>query len=282
MSGTYQEPVSTSVSTGDPMSDQVDAPAPRTPVSKVMPHMTNAAYIIGTFIFVVAVWQAAVTLFDVSKIIVPSPLNVLNAISTSRDFLFGELGYTLQSTLLGFGVAAVSALVCALLVTEIPLLRKTLYPLIVSFQAMPHIGLAPLMIIWFGFGSASHVALSSTVAFFPIFANMAHGLDIVKGERIMLFRSYGATRLATIWKLKLPMSLPFFFAGANVGVIFAMLAVIVAEFLGSNRGMGFLLVEQLNQLNTPAVFAVLVILGAVGLLLHGIVNLLRRVFLRWV
>ncbi|MQA77954.1 MAG: ABC transporter permease subunit [Streptosporangiales bacterium] len=243
--------------------------------------ISKVLYVVATFILVTVVWQAVVTLFHVPSVILPGPIEIAGALSTAKTIIPVQLGWTMYSAIIGFGIAVVSGVVCALLVTEISLLRKTFYPLIISFQSMPHIGIAPLMVVWFGFGTTSHAAMSAVVAFFPIFTNMAHGLDTVRGERLRLFRSYGASSLQTMRKLKLPMSLPFLFAGANVGIILSMLATIVSEFLGSNQGMGFMLVQQSNNLNTPGVFAVLIVLAVVGLLLHAIVTGLRRIALRW-
>lgn len=264
-----------------PLAPEADAARSRWSARVTLLRFATVGYIIATFVVVVAIWQLVVDVFHIAPVIVPSPAGVARAIGTGWDVIPGELGYTMLSMVIGFVIAVVAGVVCALLVTEVGWLRKTFYPLIVSFQSMPHIGLAPLLIVWFGFGIPSHAALAAIVAFFPVFSNMAHGLETVRGERVRLFRSYGASRLETIWKLKLPMSMPFFFAGANVGIIFAMLAVIVAEFIASNHGMGFLLVEEGNNLDTPGVFAVLVVLAVVGLLLHAIVVTLRRVFLRW-
>lgn len=257
------------------------AAGPRWSARATLVRASSVGYVVATFVVVVALWQLIVSAFHVAPIIVPSPVDVARAVSSGWGVIPTELGWTMLAMIIGFAIALVGGVVCALLVTEVGLLRKTFYPLIVSFQSMPHIGLAPLLIVWFGFGIPSHAALAAIVAFFPVFSNMAHGLETVRGERVRLFRSYGASRLETIWKLKLPMSMPFFFAGANVGVIFAMLAVIVAEFIASNHGMGFLLVQEGNNLDTPGVFAVLVVLAVVGLLLHAIVVTLRRIFLRW-
>lgn len=275
-----------SVESGDRPTTTVPETMPTQPLTgrsawAPLGRLTRALYVLATFAAVVVVWQLVVTAYHVSPIVVPSPVDVVRALNTSKRIIPAELGWTMYATVIGFAIAVSAGVVCALLVTEIGWLRKTFYPLIVSFQSMPHIGLAPLLIVWFGFGTKSHAALAAVVAFFPIFSNMAHGLDTVRGERVRLFQSYGASRLETIWKLKLPMSLPFFFAGANIGIIFSMLGVIVAEFIASNQGMGFLLVEQGNNLDTPGVFAVLVVLAVVGLLLHAVVNVLRHILLRW-
>lgn len=243
--------------------------------------VTSPLYVAVTFVIVLAIWQLVVSAFGISKIILPTPVQVGHAIYTARSVLPTQLGWTMYATAIGFGIALGAGVILALIVTEIRLLHRTLYPLIVGVQSMPHIGLAPLLIVWFGFGTTAHAALAAIVAFFPIFSNVAHGLETVRGERVRLFESYRASRLQMILKLKLPMSLPFLFAGANVGVIFAMLGVIVAEFLGSNQGMGFLLVQQGNSLDTAGVFAVLVILALVGVLLHTVVSVVQRLALRW-
>jgi NitT/TauT family transport system permease protein len=208
--------------------------------------------------------------FGISQLILPTPGEVLRALNNGSGVVPSNLAQTLYATIIGFAIGLVAGVAVAVLVTEVRLLERTLYPLTVGFQSMPLIGLAPLMIIWFGFGIEAHAAMASIVVFFPIFTNMVHGLERIDAEGTMLFKSLGASRWQTFVKLKFPSALPYLFAGTDVGIVFAMLGVIVAEFLGANQGMGFLLVQYSNDLDTAGVFEVLIILAVVGLILHSI------------
>jgi NitT/TauT family transport system permease protein len=167
------------------------------------------------------------------------------------------------------------------LVSEIRFFERTLYPLLIAMQSMPRIALAPIIIVWFGFGPASKIVLGAISAFFPVFLNMVHGMGTVDPEQIALMRTLRASPLQIFWKVKLPNALPFLLAGANIGIIFAILAVIVGEFLGANRGMGFLIVNQSNQMDTAGVFASVVLLSATGLAFHYGLQYLRQRLLFW-
>jgi len=159
--------------------------------------------------------------------------------------------------------------------------ERTLYPLLVALQSMPRIALTPIIIVWFGFGPESKIVLGAISAFFPVFLNTVHGMATTDPEQLALMRSLRATKLQVFWKVKLPGALPFLLAGANIGIIFAILAVIVGEFLGANRGMGFLIVNESSQLDTPGVFASVLLLSATGLCFHYGLQALRRRLLFW-
>jgi TctA family transporter len=182
---------------------------------------------------------------------------------------------------LGIPGDAVMALLLGALVSEIRFLERTLYPMLVALQSMPRIALAPIIIVWFGFGPTSKIVLGILSAFFPIFLNTVHGLKVVDSDQIALMRSFHATRSQIFWKIKLPNALPFLLAGANIGIIFAILAVIVGEFLGANKGMGYLIVNQSSQMDTPGVFANIVLLSATGLVFHYGLQALRNRLLFW-
>ena len=238
-------------------------------------------YAAGTVVVLLALWQASVTVFGVPAYFIPAPSDVAVALFRGRSLYASNLLVTIWTTLAAFGLAFVLGLVAAALVTEIRFLERTLYPVLVALQAMPRIALAPLVIVWFGFGPGSKVVMGTLSAFFPVFLNTVHGLKLVDADQIALMRTLHATRLQMFLRIKVPNALPFLFAGANIGVIFAMLAVIVAEFLGANRGMGFLIVNQSSQMDTPGVFANVVLLSAVGIGLHYGLQALRARVLFW-
>jgi NitT/TauT family transport system permease protein len=241
----------------------------------------SALYAGGTLVFVLVAWQLAVTMLDVPAYFIPAPSDVAQALFNGRALYAANFLVTLYSTLAAFGIAFALALIMGALVSEIRFLERTLYPLLVALQSMPRIALAPIIIVWFGFGPASKIVLGTLSAFFPIFLNTVHGLKVVDPDQIALMRTLHATRSQIFWKIKLPNALPFLLAGANIGIIFAILAVIVGEFLGANRGMGYLIVNQSNQMDTPGVFANVLLLSATGLVFHYGIQALRYRLLFW-
>ncbi|MGO4835542.1 ABC transporter permease, partial [Rhizobiaceae sp. 2RAB30] len=189
---------------------------------------------VGAFIVLLLVWEALVTALNVPTFFVPAPSAILQALIKGASLYPLHLGVTVYSTLVGFAIAFVLAVVIAALISEIRFLERTFYPILIAFQTMPRIALAPIIIVWFGYGASSKIALGALSAFFPIFLNMLHGLKVVDNDQIALMRVLRATRLQIFWKVKVLSSLPFLLAGANIGILFAMIGVIVGEFLGAN------------------------------------------------
>jgi NitT/TauT family transport system permease protein len=238
-------------------------------------------YAIGTLVVTLLVWELAVRLLGIPTYFIPAPSDIAVALERGRDLYAVNFLVTLSSTLAAFAIAFVSALVLAALVSEVTFIRRTVNPLLVALQAMPRIALAPVIIVWFGFGLGSKIVLGAFSAFFPIFVNAVHGMLAVESEQIALMRTFRASRLQVFWKIKLPNALPFVLAGANIGIIFAILGVIVGEFLGANRGMGYLIVNQSSQMDTAGVFANVLILSATGVAFHYAVAWLRQRLLFW-
>jgi NitT/TauT family transport system permease protein len=239
------------------------------------------AYSVGTFAVTLALWQGIVRGLDIPTYFIPAPSDVLIALSRGSSLYPSHYLVTLERTLIAFAFAMVLGVVCGMLVSEVRILERTLYPLLVALQSMPRIALAPVIIVWFGFGSSSKIVLGAFSAFFPIFLNTIHGLKTIDNDQLTLMRALGSNRLQTFWKVKLPSALPFLLAGANIGIIFATLAVIVAEFLGANQGMGFLIVTQSNQMDTAGVFANVFILSLTGIVFHYGIQFLRQRLIFW-
>lgn len=243
--------------------------------------LVDAVYAVATFVVVIAVWQYAVWALGIASYFIPSPLDIARALVEGRQLYATNFLTTLGCTIAAFILAFVPGVILGTLVSEIRFFERTLYPLLVAVQSMPRIALAPIIIVWFGFGPSSKIVLGAISAFFPVFLNTVHGMGTVDPEQIALMRSLRATPLQIFRKVKLPNALPFLLAGANIGIIFAILAVIVGEFLGANQGMGFLIVNESNQMDTPGVFASIVLLSATGLTFHYGIQYLRQRLLFW-
>lgn len=241
----------------------------------------DAVYALGSIVVTLILWQAVVKLLGVPAYFIPAPSDVAVALGRGWSLYVTNFQVTLYTTLVAFAVAFIFAMVLGALVSEVTFIRRTVSPLLVAMQAMPRIALAPVFIVWFGFGPGSKIVIGAFAAFFPIFVNTVHGMMTVEPEQLALMRSFRASRVQIFWKIKLPNALPFLLAGANIGIIFAILGVIVGEFLGANQGMGYLIVNESSQMDTSGVFASVVILSGTGVVFHYGIAWLRHRLLFW-
>jgi NitT/TauT family transport system permease protein len=215
--------------------------------------------------------------------VVPDPASVAAALAdaASGGALWPHLWFTLVATLGGFLVATVAAVSLAALLVALPRLERILTPYIVGFQSLPKIAVAPLVILWLGFGNTSKIAVVAFLAFFPIFVNCLQGFRIRDRVRYELFLSLGATPLELLRYLRIPAAMPFVFAGLDVGLVFALVGSVVAEFVGTRNGLGVFLLQQKAAFNVPGVFAALVVLAIVGLTLHFLMRAIERSTTAW-
>jgi NitT/TauT family transport system permease protein len=231
----------------------------------------------------VLIWHLVVTLFDVKPIILPKPLAVWEAWWTGWTTP-GLAGFaenaqaTLIAIVLGFIIGTMVGLLLGFLISQAPIIDKILYPYIAMFNAVPKVAIAPLFVLWFGFGLESKVFLTVTVTFFPIMINSMAGFRSVEKDKRDLFRSIQAGRLQTFRMLTLPAAMPFLFAALEVGIVYSIISAIVGEFVGAQRGLGVQLLNANNNLATAAVFAILLNLALLGLIaLYGLRAIRKRV-----
>lgn len=230
-----------------------------------------------------AVWEALVRGFDVPAYLLPTPTAIFKAlVNGTMSGLYEEhVGVTISETLMGFVVGTVGGL---LLGTAVALSRRFdyfIYPIIVMFQAMPKVALAPLIIVWFGLGITSKVVNAGLVCFFPLMINTIVGLRSAEEDRISLMRSLAASPLQIFWMLRVPNALPYIFAGLEIAMIFALIGAIVGEFVGAQSGLGMLIQSMNFTMDVAGQFSVLLILSVIGLVLNAIVALVRRRALFW-
>lgn len=236
----------------------------------------------------VALWAWMVSALEIRSVILPGPGAVWDAlvrglsagVDDPAGFYYHAL-VTLGEVLGGFALGSVLGLLLALALAQFRLLERVFKPLIVAFQSVPKIAVAPLFIIWFGFGSSSKIALVTLIVFFPVMVAGLTGFQSVDRERLEVMRSLGATRWQTFTKLVLPNSLPYVFAGLEIALVHAMTATIVAEFLAGRAGLGVLIVSMQQVLDTAGIFAVLVVLGVIGTSLVLLLSAIRRRLVFW-
>jgi NitT/TauT family transport system permease protein len=246
-----------------------------------MERFTDAIYAIATFAVLLIAWEWACDYFQVPVFYIPAPSRIITTLIKGGPLYMSHLGVTMYATAMSFVIAMLLGILFGTLVSEMKFFERTLQPVLIALQAMPRIALAPIIIVWFGFGPESKIALGAFTAFFPVFVNTAQGMRATDAEQIALMRSLKASGWQIFRLIKLPNAMPYLLAGASIAIIFAMLAVIVGEFLGANRGMGFLITTQSSQMDTAGVMATVFILSAIGVLFHYGLQWLRNRLLFW-
>jgi NitT/TauT family transport system permease protein len=228
-------------------------------------------------------WEAMVYLLSVKSFILPPPSSI--AVRVVQDLTNGAMARHFPITFLEVGLSFVFAAIAGLLVGTavalVPIVEKTLLPLILSIQTVPKVAVAPLFIIWFGFGIQSKVVTGALIAFFPILINVISGLKSVDPRRILLMRALKASPLQTFLKVRLPNMLPFLFAGLQIGLVFAIIGVIVGEFIGATTGLGVLIVIRQGTIDVAGMFSVLIYLSMMGLTLSAILRKVARHYIFW-
>ena len=236
------------------------------------------------FVIVVGAWEWAFHFFEVPIYIAPAPSNIWRALvnGLGSGLLLSNAWYTLAEAMMGFSCAAVAALVLGALIAQSRFLERTLYPYLIAIQTTPKVAIAPLFIIWFGFGMTSKAIMAGVVSFFPILVNVIAGLRSTDHQRIELMRSLRASKWQTFTMVRLPSAAPMIFAGLHIAIIFSILGAIVGEFVGSRKGLGNLIMQMNTNLDTAGVFAALVCLSSMGITLHVLMTWLQRRLLFWV
>jgi len=234
-----------------------------------------------SFAIVFVAWELTVRLFALPEYLLPGPEPVLVALAQNIRTLAVQSLWTAGTVLAGFLVAAAVAIPLAMLIVISPVLERLLYPPMVATQSIPKIALAPLFIVWFGFGVAPKVAVAFLIAFFPIVIDTIVGLRSIDPAMIQLARSMGAPPRRIFLKLRLPHALPMIFGGLKVASALAVVGALTGEFVGSDRGLGYLLVQASGNLNTALLFATLVILSAMAMAFFYLVEMLERIAIPW-
>jgi len=212
---------------------------------------------------------------------VPAPLGIIQETWEWRWRLLGHTWVTLYETLAGFGLSIAVGTPLAVMLVYSPVLRDAVYPIVVVAQAIPKVAIAPVLLLLLGAGEVSKVVVAFSVAFFPIVVDTATGLAATPPELLDLSRSYRASAFKTFVKVRFPMALPFFFSGLKVAVTLSVIGAVVGEFVGSDEGLGYLILVSGSQLNTAMVFVALVILSVMGAILFEMVEVLQRIACPW-
>ncbi|SFP52943.1 ABC transporter permease [Variovorax sp. 770b2] len=241
------------------------------------------ALIVAVFVAVVAAWQLVVSALGVSHLIFPGPVGVARSIY--EVFQSGEvwphLWVTLYEILAGFALGAFAGFLLGALIGQSALLELVLYPYVVAFQTVPKVAVAPLFVLWFGFDTTSKVVITATIVFFPVLANTIVGLRSAPRDQIDLMRAFTASPWHVFRMVRLPHALPYVFAGLDIGIVLAVIGAIVGEFVGAQAGLGYLILQRNFSMDAAGMFAILIVLSAIGIVLHGLVKAIARRVVFW-
>lgn len=222
------------------------------------------------------VWELAVDFFKVPTYLFPAPSAILAACRDNAWLLTRETWVTTVEILLGYALSIVVGIPLALGIFHWPTFSKSIYPLLVSTQAMPKVAIAPLFVVWFGFGLVPKVLIAFLIAFFPIVINTVMGLSGIEQEKIFLARSMGLSKFETFRLIRLPNALPAIFGGLKISITLAVVGAVVGEFVGGDAGVGYQLMVANGSMNTPLLFAGVVALTVLGLVLYAIVEWIEK------
>jgi len=232
-------------------------------------------------VLLLVVWQVAVVAFDVRPQVLPSPLRVVEQGWAYREQLWANTLPTLQVTLVGFAVSLLVGWVLAVAVDFSPWLRRALTPLLVVSQTLPIIAIAPLLIIWFGFGLLPKVVVIAMVTFFPIAVGLIEGFAATDRQATNLLRSMGASRWEQFRLVRLPGALPRFFTALRIGITYAVTGAIFAEYVGATAGLGIFMNLQKNSFRTDLVLAAVVVTAVLSVALFALTYLVERLVIPW-
>lgn len=229
----------------------------------------------------VAFWQLAVDLLQVKEYILPSPWAALKALARPNYQWVNNFLATLYSVLGAFVLSAVLGVALAVVIVRNDLLMRTIMPVLVLFNTLPKIALAPLFVLWLGYGIWPNMVIGTTIAFFPMVVNTAVGLASAEPEILDLARSLRASQWQILRKIRFPNAVPYIFVGLKLNATMSVLGAIVGEFVASERGLGALVIAGGVTLETPSIFAALILISVLGLLLYGVVVAVERIVAPW-
>lgn len=232
-------------------------------------------------VVVLGLWEGICWLTGVKPYILPAPSQVWHELIDDPLWLAQNTAYSLSAALLGFFISAGLGLLLSIGIVYSPILDRTLFTSLVATNAVPKVAIAPLFVLWIGTGIESKVLMAVLVSIFPMVVDSVVGLRSVDPGMLDLARTYRGSNLQMFWKIRFPNALPSIFAGMKVAISLALVGTIVGEFVGSNWGLGFVILQSQGQYNTPRVFAAILVLSVLGTLLFQIVDLIERRAMPW-
>lgn len=238
-------------------------------------------YPVITIIIAVIVWELITRIFHIPSFILPGPIEVMQALVKEFPLIMYHAAATIGEGAIGIGIAIVISIVIAIWMDRFPTAKKTVYPLLVISQTVPVMAIAPLLIIWFGFGMSPKIILVVIMCFFPITVNLTDGFAQVDQDALNMFKVWNASGRQIYRHLKFPFALPYFFSGLRISVTWMLVAAILSEWLGGSRGIGVYMLRAKQAYALDNVFASVVFVVLLSLIIIGVLNVIRNKCVRW-
>lgn len=241
-------------------------------------------YLYSTLLFIslLILWEMIVKVKKISPLILPKPTTIGENLITLllSGYFTAHIYTTLVEIISGFFVGALIGMGLGLLVAQSNTLRLVLKPYIIATQAMPKVALAPLLILWFGYGYTPKILIVALISFFPLFESTITGLLVVDKDRLALFQLLKASKWQTLWRLQLPTAIPYLLSGMRVAVVLSVVGAVVSEFIGANKGLGALIIVAQGMMDTPLLFSAFILLTVIGILLYASIYTIEHLLLR--
>lgn len=231
--------------------------------------------------FCLAVWQISVDYFKLPLWFIPSPVAVMKAFWRTRDLLWLHTLTTIWETTIGFVLSIALGLVAGLVMVLSPMAKRLFYPLLIVSQTVPLIAVAPLLILWLGYGLLPKILTVVIVCFFPITVSLIEGLEVSDADLLNLLKSMGASRWQILYMIRWPNALPSFFAGLKIAATYSVMGAVIGEWLGASSGLGVYLTRSSHSFRTDQVFAAIVAITLLSLIYFALIAGIRRLVLPW-
>ena len=250
-------------------------------MARLINGIARVAYPTVTMIVLLVVWEVGCRVLDVPKFILPTPLQIVEGTWSIRAFLPYHLWVTTYETLAGFALSIAVGTPLAVLIVYSRFFRRAFYPLLVVTQAVPKVAFAPVLLLILGNGQMPKIFVAFLVAFFPIVVDTATGLAATPPELLELSRTYRTGAIKTLFKVRFPMALPYFFSGLKVAIALSVTGAVVAEFVGSDAGLGYVIVSATAFWRSEQAFGAMILLALIAVVLFGLVGIAERLLCPW-
>lgn len=243
---------------------------------EITDNLKKASYPVITFLLIIAIWEFVVIKFDIPQYLLPAPTDIIDVFFNDYQNLMKHSLVTIFESISGFMLAVLIALIMGILMDFVDIIRKCLYPLMLITQMIPTITIAPLLVIWFGFGILPKTLMVILTCFFPILVSFVDGLENIDNDYLNLFKTMNASKLNTFIHLKFPMSIEKLFSGLKISATYAVMAATVAEWLGGTEGLGVYMVRSKKAYALDKVFASTILIVIFSLIFVGVIQLIRK------
>jgi NitT/TauT family transport system permease protein len=238
----------------------------------------------ATFVVFITGWELLVRGLGIPTIVLPPPSAVL--VAFAQSLLNGEFAFhfavTMYEIAVGFVLGSIAGLLLGFGIALSPMAERIFYPYVVAFQTVPKVAIAPIIVIWFGYGLTSKVIITATIAFFPLIANAIMGLRAAPQDQVEMLITYTASPWQVFRLVRLPQALPYIFVGLDVAIVLSVIGAIVGEFVGSKAGLGYLILQKNFNFDMPGTFAVLIVLSLIGVGVHALISVVQRRVVFWI